>query len=131
MFVRFITAIASLNSPLVIAIDDLQWVDLASLDLIKTLVKSSIKNLMLIGLYRDNEVNNEYNLAHFFNEVETMGISTTEIQLYNMDHEIVNDYLADALSISPLHSYPLTAFLHTKTGGNPFFLKQMINSLFE
>jgi len=86
---------------------------------------------MLIGLYRDNEVNNEHDLAHFFNEVETMGISTTEIQLYNMDHEIVNDYLADALSISPLHSYPLTAFLHTKTGGNPFFLKQIINSLFE
>jgi len=115
VFVRFITAIASLNSPLVIAIDDLQWVDLASLDLIKTLVKSSIKNLMLIGLYRDNKVNNEHELTHFFDEVETMGISTTEIQLYNIDHEIVNDYLADALSISPLHSYPFTTFLHTKT----------------
>ena len=131
VFVKFITAIASINSPFTIVLEDLHWADLASIELITALVKSSIKNLMLIGVYRDNEVQDNRGLVNFLHEVKTMNLSITEITLNNMDNESLNSFVSDTLRISPLVSYPLTAFLWKKTGGNPFFVKQMVTYLLD
>ena len=131
VFVKFLRAIASLNSPLVIALDDLQWMDLASIQLITAVIKGSIKNLMLIGLFRDNEINSEHEMANFLHDVEKMNIITTQIKLDNISSENVNNYISDALSISHLETYPLTALICKKTNGNPFFVKQMTNTLLE
>ena len=131
VFVKFLKAIASVNSTFTIVLEDLQWADLASIELIKALAESSIKNVMLIGVYRDNEVQEKREIVNFLHEVKTMNISVTEIKLNNMDHESLNSYVSDSLRTSPFLSYALTVFLYKKTNGNPFYVKQIINCLLD
>ena len=128
VFVKFLKAIASISSPFTIVLEDLQWADLASIELITVLVKSSIKNLMLIVVYRGNEMQDKPELVRFLHEIKS---SSTEIKLDNIDNESLNSYVSDTLRLSPLVTYPLSAFLYEKTNGNPFFITQLINSLLE
>ncbi|MFX6834656.1 AAA family ATPase, partial [Acinetobacter baumannii] len=54
---RFVAALARAEHPLILIIDDLQWVDAATLDLIEDLLtRSNLQHLLLVGAYRDNEV---------------------------------------------------------------------------
>ena len=126
VFIKFIEVICSVRCPLVLVLDDLHWIDLESLGLLRFLVKRSIKNLMLIGIYRDNEIDEQHPLTQLLNDVHY-----TEIKLLDMDHETTNDLISDTLSISPLRSYSLCSFIHAKTKGSPFFVKQMLHSLVE
>jgi len=112
-------------------LEDLQWIDVASLDLITALVESSIKNLMLVGVYRDNEVKEGHMLVKFLNKVEKMNIVPTEIKLKNLNQEEMNEFVSDALCIPALDSYSLTTFINKRTGGNPFFTRQMLTALSE
>ena len=121
---KFIKAVASVGS-LILVLQDLQWMDSASLDLIKVLIRSRVKNLMLIGVYRDDEVCCSHQLSDLLNFVREINITPIEIALENMDHESLNEFISDTLCISPVSSYPLTAFVYGKTAGNPFFVKQM------
>ena len=131
VFINFIKAIASVSNPLVLVLEDLQWLDIASIDLLKALLKSQIKNLMFIGVYRDNDVCDAYQLAEFLKFVKEIDISPTNITLENMDYESTNELISDALCVSPLESYSLTTFVQGRTKGNPFFVKHMLRSLFE
>src|SRR5215831_9877878 len=57
VFRRFISVFARPDHPLALFLDDLQWLDAATLDLIEYLLtQSDVRHLMLIGAYRDNEV---------------------------------------------------------------------------
>src|ERR1043166_7212007 len=58
VFRRFISVFARPEHPLALFLDDLQWLDAATLDLMEDLLtRSDMQHLMLIGAYRDNEVN--------------------------------------------------------------------------
>ena len=57
VFRRFLGVFARPEHPLALFLDDLQWLDLATLDLIEHLVAHpEVRHLLLIGAYRDNEV---------------------------------------------------------------------------
>ena len=57
MFRRFIGVFARPEHPLALFLDDLQWLDAATLDLLEDLLtRSDLQHLLLIGAYRDNEV---------------------------------------------------------------------------
>ena len=72
VFTNFIKAIASVSKPLVLVLEDLQWLDVSSLDLLKVLLRSQIKNLMIIGVYRNNEVCDSHHLAELLKFVKLM-----------------------------------------------------------
>ena len=131
VFIKFIEAICSVKCPLVLVLDDLQWLDVASLCLLRSLVKKSIKNLMLIGIYRDNEVTDTHPLVQLFDDVKSINANYTEMTLLEMNHETTNDLISDSLRISSLSSYPLSSFVYTKTKGSVFFAKQMLHSFVE
>ena len=130
VFIKFIKAIASFSKPLVLVLEDLQWLDLASLDLLKVLLSNQIKNLMFIGVYRGVACG-AHQLEELMKFIQDINISPTEIALENMGHESINDLISDSLHFPPLESYSLTVFVQGKTQGNPFFVKQMLRSLFE
>ncbi|MGF6604037.1 PAS domain S-box-containing protein [Paraburkholderia sp. GAS448] len=132
MFRRFIEVFARPEHPLVLFLDDLQWLDEATLDLIEDLLtRSRPQNLMLIGAYRDNEVDSTHLLMHKLNTIKAAGGKVAEITLAPLAREHLERLMADTLRCKPERVAPLARLVHDKTAGNPFFAIQFISSLTE
>ena len=82
VFRRFIGVFARREHPLALFLDDLQWLDSATLDLLEDLLsRPDIRHLMLIGAYRDNEVNSSHPLMRKLEEMRQAGAVVTKLCL--------------------------------------------------
>jgi PAS domain S-box-containing protein len=132
VFRRFIGVFARPEHPLALFLDDLQWLDAATLDLIEDLLtRSDLQHLMLIGAYRDNEVTATHPLMRTLDAIKTAGGKVAEITLAPLAREHLGQLIADALRCERERAAPLAQLAHEKTGGNPFFAIQFISSLAE
>jgi len=132
VFQRFIGVFARPEHPLVLFLDDLQWLDAATLDLLEDiLTRSDLKHLMLVAAYRDNEVDAVHPLKRKLDAIKTAGGTVAEITLAPLRREHLGQLLADALRCAPEHAAPLAQLVHEKTGGSPFFAIQFMFSLAE
>jgi PAS domain S-box-containing protein len=130
VFRQFISVFARPEHPLALFLDDLQWLDAATLDLLVDLMThSDIQHLMLIGAYRDNEVTAAHSLRLKVDAIEAAGGKVTEIKLAPLGPEHLQALVADALHSEPERATPLAQLVHGKTGGNPFFAIQFMSSL--
>ncbi len=130
LFSKFISVFAQAEHPLVIFLDDLQWADLASLKLMKLVMeKIDINYLLLIGAYRDNEVNPGHSLILTIEEIKNLGGIVNQIILSPLSQSALNNLVADTINYSPEESLALTEQIYRKTQGNPFFSTQFIKSL--
>src|SRR5262249_26505604 len=130
VFRRFISVFARREHPLALFLDDLQWLDAATLDLLEDLLtRSELQHLMLIGAYRDNEVDVAHPLMRKLEAIKSAGGTVNEITLGPLTQEHLAQLLADALRCEPDRSVPLAQLVHEKTGGNPLFAIQFIASL--
>ncbi|MCL6702845.1 ATP-binding sensor histidine kinase [Pseudomonas sp. T1.Ur] len=127
---RFISVFAKAEHPLVLFLDDLQWLDAATLDLIQSLLSSTqVGHLLLIGAYRDNEVDDSHPLARKLEVIKGSGARVEEIVLAPLDQEHVELLIADALHCEPANVASLARLVHDKTAGNPFFAIQFLHVL--
>src|SRR2546426_9380064 len=132
VFRRFIGDFARPEHPLALFLDDLQWLDAATLDLLEDVfTRSDLRHLMLIGAYRDNEVSAAHPLMLKLEAIKTAGASVAEIALSPLTREHLAQLIADALRCEPEHAAPLAQLVHEKTAGNPFFAIQFLSSLAE
>jgi len=133
VFQSFIKVIAKPEHPLVIFLDDLQSIDAASLNLLKILLTDSDPaSLMLIGTYRNNEVDETHPLTLALSDLVRQGsIRTCQIELRNLTRDHVNEMIADILHCSKAQSFPLAEIVHTKTLGNAFFCRQLLQNLID
>jgi len=117
--------------PLIIFIDDLQWADLASLELLSTLLSDeTVKNLMFIGAYRSNEAGKDHPLTALITELEKEEhIAVDQMQLSDLSQNDVCEFLKDTFDTSTEKTLPLTKALYTKVLGNPFCIMQAIDQL--
>src|SRR5262249_22654481 len=130
VFRRFIGVFAQAEHPLALFLDDLQWLDAATLDLVEDLLThSQLRHLMLIGAYRDNEVTTAHPLMRKLDAIKTAGGKVEEITLGPLTREHLGQLIADATRCGSEPSAPLVQLVHEKTGGNPFFVIQFISSL--
>jgi PAS domain S-box-containing protein len=129
---RFLGVFARPEHPLALFLDDLQWLDAATLDLLEDLLtRSDLRHLMLIGAYRDNEVDATHVLARKVQAIKKAGAKVEEITLAPLAREHLGQLIADALRCAPVRAAPLAQLVHDKTGGNPFFAIQFISTLGE
>lgn len=129
---KFVGVFAERDHPLVVFLDDLQWADLASLNLIKTLITDpETKHLLIIGAYRDNEVHATHPFTLMIGDLTTGGVSITNITLGPLLMEHVNTLIADTLKCAETQSEPLARIVYQKTNGNPFFVNQILKVLYE
>jgi PAS domain S-box-containing protein len=132
VFRRFIGVFARPEHPLALFLDDLQWLDAATLDLLEDmLTRSDLQHLMLIGAYRDNEVTVVHPLMRKLEIIKNAGGKVAEITLAPLAREHLGQLIADALRCDPEQAAPLAQLVHEKTCGNPFFAVQFISSLGE
>jgi len=127
---RFIGVFARSEHPLALFLDDLQWLDAATLDLLEDLLTDSdLKHLLLIGAYRDNEVTATHPLVRKLDAIREGGAALQEIVLAPLVRDDLTQLLADALHCEPEHVGSLAQLIDEKTSGNPFFAIQFISTL--
>ena len=132
LFQKFLKLFTTKEHPLVIFLDDLQWVDSASLKLIELLMNEGDWGyLLLIGAYRDNEVSPTHPLISSLDEMKNMGAIVNTITLKNLSQLKLNQLVADTLKCPEDSGFALSQLVHLKTQGNPFFATQFLKSLHE
>lgn len=131
VFRRFIEVFARPEHPLALFLDDLQWLDNATLDLLEGLLSGSgLSHLMLIGAYRSNEIKTP-RLAEKLLAIKQAGIRVEEIRLGALCREHVEQMIAQALHCEQAQVGALAQLVHNKTAGNAFFVNQFLQSLVE
>jgi PAS domain S-box-containing protein len=131
-FRRFLGVFARQEHPLALFLDDLQWLDAATLDLLEHVIThSEVRHLLLVGAYRDNEVNSSHPLLRTLEAIRKAGARIQEIALTPLGIDDVGQLVADALHCEPERVRPLAQLVHEKTGGNPFFAIQFFTALAE
>ncbi|MCW5313408.1 AAA family ATPase [Nostoc sp. KVJ3] len=131
LFVKFIQVFTTPEHPLVVFLDDLQWADSASLNLMKLLMGETLKGyLFIIGAYRNNEVFAAHPLMLTLEEIEKVATVNT-LTLTSLSQSDVNHLIADTLSCSTEVILPLTELVYQKAKGNPFFTTQFLKALHE
>jgi PAS domain S-box-containing protein len=132
VFRRFLSTFARPEHPLALFLDDLQWLDEATLDLMEHLIADpDVRYLMLVGAYRDNEVSSSHPLMRMLGAIRNAGARLQEIVLAPLDLEDVGRLVTDALHCQGDSGHPLAHLVHEKTGGNPFFVIQFLTALAE
>ena len=127
---RFIGVFARPAHPLALFLDDLQWLDAATLDLLEDiLTQQSVPHLLLIGAYRDNEVDASHPLMRKLSSIKAAGTSVEEITLGALDAQHVSQLIADTLQCETDRVGDLAQLILRKTGGNPFFINQFLSTL--
>jgi PAS domain S-box-containing protein len=132
VFRRFLAAFATAEHPLALFLDDLQWLDTATLDLLEHVVThADVRHLLLVGAYRDNEVPPSHPLAQTLDAVRRAGARVQDIVLEPLALSDVGQFVADAMHCEPERVQPLAQMVHEKTDGNPFFAIQFFTALAE
>jgi predicted ATPase len=132
VFRRFIGVFARPEHPLALFLDDVEWLDAATLDLLEDLLtRLDVQYLMVIGAYRDNEVNSAHPLMHTLDAIRHAGAIVQEIVLAPLTHDDLGQLIADSLHCELHRVAPLAQLVHEKTAGNPFFAIQFVSALAE
>jgi predicted ATPase/signal transduction histidine kinase len=129
---RTIQAFATVDRPLVIFVDDLQWADSATLALLQALTRDpDSHHLLLVGAYRDAEVPASHPLAVTLSELRTQGLPLTELHLTPLGPEEVTRMIQEATDATIDRANELGRLIHARAGGNPFSVKEFLRVLHE
>ncbi|MEB2787020.1 adenylate/guanylate cyclase domain-containing protein [Algoriphagus persicinus] len=129
---KFFKVFSELGKPVFIFIDDLQWSDVSSLDLMKTiLVNEELNNILIVGAYRDNEITPGHLFLQFQMELEELGIQPEEILLENLKEEDVKLLVSNVLGRSNRSLDELASIVFKKSVGNALFANQFLKAIYK
>jgi predicted ATPase/signal transduction histidine kinase/tRNA A-37 threonylcarbamoyl transferase component Bud32 len=130
VFQRFVSVFATPERPLALYLDDLQWADPGSLELLRHLLKPpGIRHLLVIAGHRDDEVGASHPLSATLEMLRAAGARVTTLSLEPLGVEPLAELVSDTLHCERAHAEPLARLLHDQTQGNPFFALQLLGNL--
>lgn len=135
-FRRFIRLLSIHLSPFVFVLDDLQWADANSIELLEALCNDTNQmNILLICCFRADEVCEHLTLCHLLDKLkekkDQSGFRISEMRLNNLDETGSHLMLMDLLGTDEPSTLDLASICYRKTGGNPFFLISYLTLLYE
>jgi len=131
VFQNFIRVFCSYQHPLVIFLDDLQWVCPATLKLIELMMTDTdMQYLFLIGAYRDNQVNSAHPLIMTIEGLRKQGATINQITLAPLALNHITHLIAETLHSDTKSVKSLASLIVRKTGGNPFFVNEFLKTLY-
>lgn len=129
-FVNFVQVFARAEHPLTLFLDDLQWADQPSLNLIELLgARNACSHLLIIGAYRQNEVDATHPLQLALGRLRNEGCRMDEIRLQALPPEVVSHIVVDTLACPPDDAQALAGLIYRNTHGNPFFVNRLFSDL--
>jgi len=130
VFRNFLMVICRPEHPLVLFIDDWQWADAASFELLKQIeVGITLQYLLVIASFRDDEVSAGHELTTTMNDLRGLGVLVEVLHLDNLTPEYVRDFVASALTSNTESVAELAAVVYERTSGNPFFMCSFVDLL--
>ncbi|MCP3926399.1 MAG: AAA family ATPase [Desulfobacterales bacterium] len=131
VFQNFVSVFDQMAHPLIIFLDDLQWIDLASLNLIKLITSEHLtKSFLFIGAYRSNEVDESHPVITTVEDIKKTGVDVQYINLQPLNLDSINCWVADTLDCSLNKAKEISTLISQKTNGNPFFIKSFLQNLY-
>lgn len=130
VFEKFMRVFPQKEHPVTLFLDDLQWADMASLQLMKNIMLSDIHHLFIIFSYRDNEVDDTHPFKELLNDVEKHNIRIAKITLGPLKEKEVTGLIVNFLRCSEERGFGLAGLVQEKAGGNPFFVNQFLHTLY-
>ena len=132
VFRRFLGVFARQEHPLVLFLDDLQWVDAGTLAVLADLTTHpDVHYLLLVGAYRDNEVDCSHPLRRSLESIRQAGGAVQELMLTPLALDDVAQLVAESMHCPSVEAQPLAQLVVDKTSGNPFFTRQFLTALAE
>ena len=132
VFRKFVRVFCSEAHPLVIFLDDLQYADTFTLNLLESLVLDrETCYLLAIGAYRDREAEANNSFAKRLDLLRESGVAVGQIHLTPLRLEPVVALVADTLQCGRQEAKPLAELILRKTSGNPFFINQFLHNLYQ
>ncbi len=130
VFTNFIHALIEGSRTIILFLDDLQWADHGSLELIRIILTSSgIRRLLFIGAYRDDELNQAAPWVQLVREIEQAGVPVRHVLLDPLSLPHIATLVSDALNCSMEQCRPISEIILAKTDGNPFFITEFLLSV--
>jgi predicted ATPase len=133
VFKEFIKVFCTPNHPLVIFLDDLQWIDSASLKLLQLIVTDKRgKYLFFIGAYRDNEVSSTHPLNLMLEKLKTTHLVINHLEIQPLSYDNVRQLIEETFNgkVNRDELKDLAELIFYKTQGNPFFISQFLKTLY-
>ncbi len=126
---KFVCVFARTEHPLVVFLDDLQWADEASLELLESLMTGiDAASVLIIGAYRENELAVGAPLLRTLESIRGKA-TVNAIEIKPFDDAAVCSLIADGLRMAPVDVVPLAQLVQRKTLGNPFFVVEFVKTL--
>ncbi|CAB9503933.1 Transcriptional regulator [Seminavis robusta] len=129
---RFVKLFCSLG-PLVIVLDDCQWIDRPSLELLESLIRDhEIAPITVIANYRDNEVDDQHIFQKAVKGLESdegLSLSVHRMQAKPLEVDDICALLEDLIDAAPDDTRPLAQCIKSKTDGNALYVREFLLSL--
>jgi len=123
--IQFFRSISSKEHPVVIFLDDLQWMDYTSRVIFEEILsREEVDHILLIGAYRDEELKKSHTLKLFIDKINNYH----SIHISSLEVEIINEMLKDSFGYC---EDEISDLLMRKSGGNPFYIKQLLHEMYE
>jgi predicted ATPase/signal transduction histidine kinase/tRNA A-37 threonylcarbamoyl transferase component Bud32 len=130
VFQRFVSVFATAEHPLVLYLDDLQWADPGSLELLRHLLTPpGVRHLLVIAGHRDDEMGVASPLPATVDVLRAAGTRVTTLSIRPLGVESLAELVSDTLHCERADAEPLARLLHEQTEGNPFFARQLLGNL--
>jgi PAS domain S-box-containing protein len=126
---RLFDVFTQADAPIVLILDDLQWVDEWSIEMISAVCRSDAFNrMLLVGTYRSDEIESNVALKHFIVAARSDGL-IHEVELEPLSRDALSCLVGDALDRNPEESRELAETIGDKTGSNPLFALRYLSTL--
>ena len=130
-FILTLKALTTEGHPLVLFLDDLQWADQSSLELIEGVLEKGLNNFLLLGAYRSSEVNQRHPLMQSMRRVDEKHIPYEALNLAPLELQDIRQFVAESMRMKLKDAAPLADLVFQKTGGNAFYAKAFLTSIHE
>jgi predicted ATPase len=145
LFRAFLRSVASVENPLVFFLDDLQWADSASLEVLKSIITDKqAHNILILCAFREGEISNEilkqYHLVDGCHKDDGSHSSSSSTQFFSahvtdivvdcLDSAQLNELICFRLGMDPSTTETLSQLVWNKTNGNPFYTLSFIDMLY-
>jgi len=129
---NFVQVFTSREHPLCIFLDDLQWIDYTTGQWLQTqFLNQQLKHFFLIGAYRDNEVSVGHPVTMMIEHFKKKSIHVDKIKLAPLRQESIANLIGDSIKMERSKCNDVAEIIAQKTRGNPFFIRQILLSLYE